>query len=65
MVFWNRFKTNKNPDGKNPDLAMDFKNLDRKPKVKTFVKSLWLPKEILDFGKENHSLVKNLWKSKG
>jgi hypothetical protein len=31
-VLQNRLKTNKNPD-ENPDLTMDFKNLDSKPTV--------------------------------
>jgi hypothetical protein len=43
IVSRNRFKTNKYPD-ENPDLPMDFNYSDRKPKSKTFVKCLWLPK---------------------
>ncbi len=31
VVLWNRFKTSNDPD-ENPDLPMDFKNLDGKPK---------------------------------
>jgi hypothetical protein len=32
VVLYNIIKTNKNPE-KNPDLPMDFENLDEKPKV--------------------------------
>ncbi len=55
-MFWNIFKTYKNHE-ENPDLQKDLKNLDKKWKVKTFDMCLWIAKEILDFGKENHKLA--------